>query len=62
MLPGVDASKVTVTGAGVQGTGVGASLPVSFNVDPTKAGIADLAVIIQVCDWRHSDYTIIILW
>lgn len=46
--PGVDASKVVVTGDGVQPSGVGASLPVSFKVDPREAGNAGLVCIIQV--------------
>jgi filamin len=44
--PGVDASKVKVTGPGVSGT-TPASLPVAFNVDTRKAGDADLEVYVK---------------
>jgi len=43
-----DASKVVVTGAGVE-NGIPASLPVEFLVDTTEAGDADLDIAIQVC-------------
>ena len=48
--PGHDASKVKVSGDGVQPTGVMASMPVSFVIDTRDAGLADLDVVIQV---RH---------
>jgi len=42
-----DASKVHVYGDGVKPTGVNASLPVSFLVDTSEAGVADLDVLVQ---------------
>jgi filamin len=42
-----DASKVRVYGNGVEPTGVLASLPVSFTVDTTQAGDADVEIIIE---------------
>jgi hypothetical protein len=45
---GHDASKVKVYGDGVQPSGVLASLPVSFVVDTTLAGDADIEIIIEV--------------
>lgn len=47
ILPSYDASKVTVSGPGVE-DGVLASLPTEFTVDTSKAGIADLDVAVQV--------------
>jgi len=47
---GHDASKVRVYGDGVRPTGVLASLPVSFTVDASQAGIADVEILIEV---RH---------
>ena len=51
VLPGVDASKVKVTGPGVQGT-TPASMPAQFRVDTQDAGVADLECVVQVGDWR----------
>ena len=45
---GHDASKVKVYGDGVKPTGVLASLPVSFTVDTSQAGIADVDILIEV--------------
>ena len=45
---GHDASKVKVYGDGVKPTGVLASLPVSFAVDTSQAGVADVDILIQV--------------
>ena len=45
---GPDPSKVRVYGDGVKPTGVSASIPVSFMVDTTEAGNADVDVIIKV--------------
>jgi hypothetical protein len=45
---GFDASKVKVYGDGVKPSGVLASLPVSFLVDTTQAGVADIEIIIEV--------------
>jgi hypothetical protein len=47
VAPGVDASKVKVTGPGVQGT-TPASLPAQFKVDTREAGVADLECVVQV--------------
>lgn len=47
VLPGVDASKVKVTGAGVSNA-VPASLPVTFDIDTREAGVADLEAYVQV--------------
>ena len=47
VLPGVDASKVKVTGPGV-GNATPASLPTSFAIDTREAGTADLEVFVQV--------------
>uniref|UniRef100_A0A0B7BLG3 Calponin-homology (CH) domain-containing protein n=1 Tax=Arion vulgaris TaxID=1028688 RepID=A0A0B7BLG3_9EUPU len=44
--PGVDASKVRVTGPGVSGT-TPASLPAPFNVDTRQAGNSDLEVFVK---------------
>jgi len=44
---GYDASKVKVYGDGVKPSGVLASLPVSFMVDTTQAGDADVEIIIE---------------
>ena len=49
VLPGVDASKVKVTGPGVQGT-TPASMPAQFRVDTRDAGVADLECVVQVGD------------
>jgi len=46
---GHDASKVRVYGDGVKATGVLASLPVSFTVDTSQAGVADVDILIEVC-------------
>ena len=43
-----DASKVKVHGDGIQKQ-VFASLPVSFTIDASQAGEADIDVVIQVC-------------
>jgi len=43
-----DASKVRVYGDGVKPSGVLASLPVSFTVDTSQAGVADLDILIEV--------------
>ena len=48
VLPGVDVSKVKVTGPGVQGT-TPASMPAQFKVDTRDAGVADLECVVQVC-------------
>jgi filamin len=48
VLPVFDASKVKVSGEGVQPQGVKASLPVSFTIETREAGLADLDVVIQV--------------
>jgi len=45
---GHDASKVKVYGEGVKPTGVLASLPVSFTVDTSQAGVADVDILIEV--------------
>jgi len=45
---GHDASKVRVYGDGVKPTGVLASLPVSFTVDTSAAGVADVDILIEV--------------
>ena len=45
---GHDASKVRVYGDGVKPSGVLASLPVSFTVDTSQAGVADLDILIEV--------------
>jgi len=45
---GHDASKVRVYGDGVKPTGVLASLPVSFTVDTSQAGVADVDILIEV--------------
>lgn len=45
--PGVDASRVRLSGAGVQDS-IPASLPVTFLIDTREAGIADLEVLIKV--------------
>lgn len=45
--PGVDASRVRVSGPGVQDN-IPASLPVTFLIDTREAGIADLEVLIKV--------------
>lgn len=47
VLPGVDASKVKVTGPGVSGA-IPASLPAQFTIDTREAGIADLECVVQV--------------
>ena len=49
VLPGVDVSKVKVTGPGVQGT-TPASMPAQFRVDTRDAGVADLECVVQVGD------------
>ncbi|XP_025106448.1 filamin-A-like isoform X4 [Pomacea canaliculata] len=46
VLPGVDASKVKVTGPGVSGA-IPASLPAQFTIDTREAGIADLECVVQ---------------
>ncbi|KAK7101853.1 hypothetical protein V1264_020173 [Littorina saxatilis] len=46
VLPGVDPSKVKVTGPGVQGT-TPASMPAKFTVDTKEAGVADLECVVQ---------------
>ncbi|KAL3851735.1 hypothetical protein ACJMK2_015452 [Sinanodonta woodiana] len=46
ILPGLDASKVRVDGDGVQ-PNVYASLPVTFVIDCSEAGMADIDVVIQ---------------
>ena len=43
-----DASKVKVYGDGVKPSGVLASLPVSFTVDTSQAGVADVDILIEV--------------
>ena len=43
-----DASKVRVYGEGVKPSGVLASLPVSFTVDTSQAGLADVDILIEV--------------
>ncbi|CAH1784407.1 unnamed protein product [Owenia fusiformis] len=47
VLPAHDASKVKVTGPGVDPKGVLASMPVAFLIDTREAGIADLEVAIE---------------
>jgi len=47
-LPKSDASKVRVHGDGINPTGVKASNPVSFVVDTSDAGDANVDVIIKV--------------
>lgn len=49
VMPGVDVSKVKVTGPGVQGT-TPASMPAQFKVDTRDAGVADLECVVQVGD------------
>ena len=48
VLPTFDASKVRVSGDGIQPSGVKASIPVSFLIDTREAGYADLDVGIVV--------------
>lgn len=60
ILPSFDASKVIVTGDGVQPSGVLASLSTSFVIDTRDAGLADLDVLIQVSEifvklWKRED-------
>jgi len=55
---GHDASKVKVYGDGVKPTGVLASLPVSFTVDTSQAGVADVDILIEVCHFYTSIYCI----
>jgi len=50
ILPSFDASKVVVSGDGVRPRGVLASMPTSFVIDTREAGLADLDVVIQVCN------------
>ena len=52
---GHDASKVRVYGDGVKPTGVLASLPASFTVDTSQAGVADVDILIEVIH-RHSSF------
>ncbi|XP_048239132.1 filamin-A-like isoform X3 [Haliotis rufescens] len=52
VLPGVDASKVKVTGAGVSNA-VPASLPVTFDIDTREAGVADLEAYVQRPDGTY---------
>nr|XP_022299044.1 filamin-A-like isoform X13 [Crassostrea virginica] len=51
--PGVDASRVRVSGAGVQDS-IPASLPVTFLIDTREAGIADLEVLIKRPDGTYA--------
>ncbi|XP_078339973.1 filamin-A-like isoform X11 [Crassostrea virginica] len=51
--PGVDASRVRVSGAGVQDN-IPASLPVTFLIDTREAGIADLEVLIKRPDGTYA--------
>ena len=51
---GHDASKVRVYGDGVKPTGVLASLPVSFTVDTSQAGVADVDILIEVCHFYRT--------
>ena len=44
-----------VSGDGVRPRGVLASLPTSFVIDTREAGLADLDVVIQVCNNRHCN-------
>lgn len=46
--PGADASKVIVSGPGVEND-VPASMPVTFTIDTRNAGAAPLEVVVQVC-------------
>lgn len=46
--PGADASKVIVSGPGVEND-VPASMPVTFTIDTRNAGVAPLEVMVQVC-------------
>lgn len=52
--PGIDASKVKVTGPGVSGT-TPASSPAAFNVDTRQAGDADLEVFVRVNTFKNND-------
>lgn len=47
VFPGVDASKVLVSGPGV-GKNVYASMPATFTIDTRNAGNAPLDVVVQV--------------
>ncbi|XP_052680465.1 filamin-C-like isoform X8 [Crassostrea angulata] len=51
--PGVDASRVRLSGAGVQDS-IPASLPVTFLIDTREAGIADLEVLIKRPDGTYA--------
>ncbi|XP_056000448.1 filamin-A-like isoform X18 [Ostrea edulis] len=51
--PGVDASRVRVSGPGVQDN-IPASLPVTFFIDTREAGIADLEVLIKRPDGTYA--------
>lgn len=62
--PGVDASRVRLSGAGVQDN-IPASLPVTFLIDTREAGIADLEVLIKVrlkFIQRESERGLALLW
>ncbi|XP_041349933.1 filamin-A-like isoform X2 [Gigantopelta aegis] len=52
VLPGVDPSKVKVTGPGV-GNSTPASLPTTFTIDTKEAGTADLEVFVQRPDGTY---------
>ena len=54
VLPGVDVSKVKVTGPGVQGT-TPASMPAHFTVDTREAGVADLECVVQVSQFPSDN-------
>ena len=51
ILPVFDASKVLVSGPGVE-NGIPASLPTAFLVDTTDAGDADLDIAVQVNSYQ----------
>jgi len=51
-----DASKVKVYGDGVKPSGVLASLPVSFTVDTSQAGDAEIEIIIEVTTDKRLIY------
>ena len=59
ILPSFDASKVVVSGDGVRPRGVLASIPTSFLIDTREAGLADLDVVIQVCNCSQSTRCIV---
>ena len=55
ILPVFDASKVLVSGPGVE-NGIPASLPTAFLVDTTDAGDADLDIAVQVNSYQSRHW------